>query len=83
MSEGYATAVPIVSQGVATVDALDDVNARAGSLGVQEELRTRPRTSRVDSHHTSRSDNHHTSRANSQYAPSTLDLVHRLPVLYL
>ena len=73
VSEGYATAVPIVSQGVAIVDAPDDVNARAGSLGVQEELRTRPRTSQVDSHHTSRSDNHHTSRANSQYALSTLD----------
>ena len=53
VSERYAIVVPIVSQGVATVDAPFDINARASSLGVEEELRTRCRTSRVDSHHTS------------------------------
>ena len=73
VSEGYAITVPIVTQGVATVDAPFDINARVGSLGAQEELRTHRRTSRVDSHHTYRLDNHHTSRANTQYAPSTLD----------
>ena len=58
VSEGYVTNFPIVSQGVALVDTSFDINARAGSLSVEEDLTTHRQTSRVDSHHTSRSDNH-------------------------